>query len=331
MEFKNKVTFITNLVPESKYSLKCPFAMEAEGVTVHNTANRASAANEISYMINNNSSTSYHFCVDESQIIQAIPLDRNAWHAGDGNGAGNRKTIGIEIARSTHEDESLFNQAEENAAELVANICKERGWGVDKVYTHQHWSGKKCPHKTLDKGWERFLNLVRKYLGEAEVEVPVTPVQPTTPVANPVVNVTYAVMTENGKILPEVTNLEDYAGLENVKIKGIAMKVDKGYVKYQVHVLGGAWLPWVDGYNWKDAINGYAGNGKVIDAIRIYYETPADIVKQTGRYYKAKYRTSQNKSTNYYAWQLDDEKTSDMDGYAGSYGKPIDKVQICIE
>ena len=330
MKFKNNVTFITNLVPESKYSLKCPFAMNAEGVTVHNTANRASAANEISYMINNNSSTSYHFCVDESQIIQAIPLNRNAWHAGDENGAGNRKTIGIEIARSTHEDESLFNQAEENAAELVANICKERGWGVDKVYTHQHWSGKRCPHKTLDKGWERFLNLVRKYLDQAEV--PVTPpVKPTTPVETPVVNATYAVMTEDGRILPEVTNLEDYAGLENVKIKGIAMKVDKGYVKYQVHVLGGAWLPWVDGYNWKDAINGYAGNGKVIDAIRIYYETPADIVKQTGRYYKAKYRTSQNKSANYYDWQLDDEKTSDMDGYAGLYGKPIDKVQICIE
>ena len=271
MEFKNNVIFISNLVPESKYGIKCPYKMNPEGITVHNTGGRASAADEMNYMRNNNLEKSFHFCVDENEIIQGLPLDRNGWHAGDGNGAGNRKTIGIEIARSTHEDESLFSQAEENAAELVANICKERGWGVDKVYTHQHWSGKRCPHKTLDKGWERFLNLVRKYLDQAEV--PVTPEKPTTPVETPVVNATYAVMTEDGRILPEVTNLADYAGLENVKIKGIAMKVDKGYVKYQVHVLGGAWLPWVDGYDWKDAINGYAGNGRVIDAIRIYYET----------------------------------------------------------
>lgn len=329
MLFKNNVSYVTELVPESKYGIKCPYQMKPEGVTVHNTGGRASAADEMNYMRNNNLEKSFHFCVDENEIIQGLPLDRNGWHAGDGNGSGNRKTIGIEIARSTHEDESLFNQAEENAAELVANICKERGWGVDKVYTHQHWSGKRCPHKTLDRGWDRFLNIVRKYLDQAEV--PVTPpVQPATPVADPVVNATYAVMTEDGRILPEVTNLADYAGLENVKIKGIAMKVDKGYVKYQVHVLGGAWLPWVDGYDWKDAINGYAGNGKVIDAIRIYYETPEDILNQTGRYYKAKYRTSPEKSGNYYAWQLDDEKTSDMDGYAGVIGKPIDKVQICI-
>ena len=153
----------------------------------------------------------------------------------------------------------------------------------------------------------------------------------TKPVAPTKINVTYSVQVEGGKILPAVKNLEDYAGIENKKITGIAMKVDKGTIKYQVHVLGGGWLDWVTGYNWKDHNNGYAGNGKPIDAIRVYYSTPSDLTKK-GDYREAKYHVSTIGNTKYYSWQLDDtvNKAKDMDGYAGAFGKAIDKVQIDI-
>lgn len=144
------------------------------------------------------------------------------------------------------------------------------------------------------------------------------------------VNVTYAVQIEGGKVLPSVKNLDDYAGIENKKITGIAMKVDKGAIKYQVHVIGGGWLDWVTGYNWNDHNNGYAGNGKPIDAIRVYYSTPSDLVKNGG-YREAKYRVSTIGNSNYYGWQLDDSKKNGMDGYAGAFGKVIDKLQIHIE
>lgn len=146
------------------------------------------------------------------------------------------------------------------------------------------------------------------------------------------VNVTYAVKIEGGRVLPAVTNLSDYTGIENKKITDIAMKVDKGSIKYQVHVLGGGWLPWVTGYNWNDHNNGYVGNGKAIDAIRVYYNTPSDLVKNGG-YREAKYRVSRIGSTGYYDWQLDDvvNKSKGMDGYAGALGKAIDKFQVCIE
>ena len=93
--------------------------------------------------------------------------NRSAWHAGDGGkGEGNRKTIGIEICYSTG-DKAKFEKAQENAAEFVAFKLKEYGWGIDKVYTHKHWSGKHCPHRTLDEyGWEYFLGLVEKYMGK---------------------------------------------------------------------------------------------------------------------------------------------------------------------
>ena len=158
-------TFKKDLILSSKYSLKCPYSMTPEYITVHNTSNSASALNEISYMKNNNNATSYHVCIDEQYVIQAIPFNRNAWHAGDGaNGTGNRKSIGIEIARSTSADATLFQRAEENAAKYIATLLKQYGWTTSRVKRHKDWSGKNCPHKTMEKGWDRFIKMIQAEL-----------------------------------------------------------------------------------------------------------------------------------------------------------------------
>ena len=158
------------MVPSSKYGIKCPYSMSPQYITIHNTANDASARNEAKYMISNNKKVSFHFVVDDKEVVQCVPLNRNAWHAGDGNGTGNRKSIGIEICYSKSGG-SRFTQAEINAAILTAQLLKERGWGIDRVKRHKDWSGKNCPHRTMSLGWERWLNIVRKYLGQAAVPV----------------------------------------------------------------------------------------------------------------------------------------------------------------
>lgn len=159
------VAIIKNLVSSSKYGVKCPYAMNPTRIVVHNTANDASAANEISYMIRNDNEVSFHFAVDDKEVIQGIPLDRNAWHAGDGgSGTGNRYGISIEICYSKSGGER-FIKAEKLAAKFIAQLLKERGWGIDKVTKHQDYSGKYCPHRTLDMGWQRFLNMVSAELG----------------------------------------------------------------------------------------------------------------------------------------------------------------------
>ncbi len=140
------------------------------------------------------------------------------------------------------------------------------------------------------------------------------------------VNFTYAVRIEGGKILPEVTNLANYAGIRGKRITDIAIKCDKGSIWYQVHVLGGGWLPKVTGYNWSDHNNGYAGNGKPIDAVRVYYNTPQDVVRSSG-YQKAQYKVSPVNG-NYYSWQYDNETDNGQDGYAGCFGKAIDRFQL---
>ena len=72
------------LVPESKYSIKCPHSMNPEFIIIHNTANDASAMAEISYMIGNNKKVSFHCAIDNYRIVQGVPFDRNTWNAGDG-------------------------------------------------------------------------------------------------------------------------------------------------------------------------------------------------------------------------------------------------------
>ena len=155
-----------NLVPESKYNIKCPYSMIPTGITVHNTANDASASNEINYMIRNNDYNSFHFAVDDKEIVQGLPLDRNGFHASDGaNGVGNRKTIGIEICYSKSGGDS-FLKAEQNAVDLIVYLLKKYNWDISSVKRHYDYAPdkKKCPHRTMDLGWDRFLNMISNKL-----------------------------------------------------------------------------------------------------------------------------------------------------------------------
>lgn len=135
------------------------------------------------------------------------------------------------------------------------------------------------------------------------------------------VNFTYAVRVEGGTIYPFVRNLQDFAGVQGRKITDIAIKCDVGSVSYRVHVLGKGWLSFVSGCNWSDGNNGYAGNGRVIDAVQVIYHPPV------GSWQKAQYRISPVKR-GYYSWQYNDETTGGQDGYAGAFGVPMDRFQL---
>ena len=135
------------------------------------------------------------------------------------------------------------------------------------------------------------------------------------------VNVYYRVKTQKHGWLPEVKNLEDYAGWEDSPIVDIAIRVDKGSVRYRVSPLNKDFLPFVTGYDLEDYNNGFAGDDKPIDRVEVYYYTPKDIRP----YKKAKYKV------NNYPWQYDNEKTNGQDGYAGEKGVNVVKFQIVIE
>lgn len=157
----------------------------------------------------------------------------------------------------------------------------------------------------------------------SDVKIDPTPYLDTNlpSVSNEEVNVYYKVKTKDYGWLSEVKNLEDYAGWKNSPIIGFAVKVDKGSVWYQAHVKGGDWLEPVTGYDINDFENGWAGDDREIDCVRIYYNTPSDIRP----FKKAKYKA------NDYEWQYDNETSHGQDGFAGVYGVNITELRIIIE
>lgn len=156
-----------NLMPSSLYSWKSPYSMTPTRIVVHNTANDASAENEIKFMNKSKAQggvqSSYHYAVDDKEAVQGLPENRNGFHAGDGSGKGNRQGIAIEICYSKSGGDR-FAKAEENAVELIVDILKRYGWGIDKVTKHQDYANKYCPHRTLDLGWDRFIKMIQAKL-----------------------------------------------------------------------------------------------------------------------------------------------------------------------
>ncbi len=147
-------------------------------ITIHNTGNPSStAAEERAWLTNpdNENQASYQIVVDDTEAVECIPLNEPAWHAGDGNGPGNRRSLGIEICESGD-----YAKALDNAAGIVARLIQERGWSTDRLRRHFDWSGKICPRLMYSGGswaeWKAFKNLVEYKLSasiskEAEDEM----------------------------------------------------------------------------------------------------------------------------------------------------------------
>lgn len=260
------INIVKQIVPQSKYSIKCPYSMTPIGITVHNTANDASARNEIAYMTNNNYETSFHFAVDDKEAVQGIELNRNAWHSSDGRyGTGNRKTIAIEICYSKSGGDR-FIKSEQNAVELIAYLMKQYGWGIDRVKRHYDYAPNKkyCPHRTMNMGWDRFLNMIKAKLSNSSSTI-------TEPDYTGVI--TYQAYTN--KWLPAVRKCDNtpngFAGIGNEPITAFRCKPAYGEIIYEAHKLGGGWYGAVNSRDYSsNSINSYAGiPSQAIDLIRI--------------------------------------------------------------
>ena len=165
----NGVPFTEWIVPKGNPDIRPGYHMTPKYITIHETDNTsvgAGARNHAQYLYNQavgntNRAASWHFTVDDKEIYQHLPINENGWHAGDGNGAGNRQSIAIEIAVNQDGD---YNKAVENAKKLAAHLMKETGVSLNNVVKHQKWSGKNCPSRMIREGqWDAFLTGVDKY------------------------------------------------------------------------------------------------------------------------------------------------------------------------
>jgi hypothetical protein len=126
-----------------------------------------------------------------------------------------------------------------------------------------------------------------------------------TPVVQTKVDVTYRVYS-NGRWLPNVINLNDYAGIYGQSISGIYANTNKGYIKYRVHI-NNRWLPFVTDRQ------DYAGIlGTNIDGLQM------QLIDLPG--HSVKYRVYVG--GRWLPWVLD------LDDYAGLYDQAIECIQV---
>lgn len=139
--------------------------MDWDTITVHNNANpKSSAENERAWLTNptNQRQASWHYVIKEDLIIQAIPDNEQAYHAGDGRGPGNTKSIGVEICESGD-----FEHSKRTAAKFIAAKLKEKGKGLESVKQHHDWSGKDCP-RLIRPVWPAFIAMIKAELVKEE-------------------------------------------------------------------------------------------------------------------------------------------------------------------
>jgi N-acetylmuramoyl-L-alanine amidase len=161
------MSYIVDHIPKTTANNRRPaIAMTAETITIHNTGNpRSTARAERNWLVSpqNSRQASYHIVIDDKETIECLPLNEVAWHAGDGRGNGNMKSIGIEICESGDYAKTL-----ERAVELVAKMLKDWGWKTDRLRRHWDWSKKICPRLMYDngtwKGWTDFMSKVENKL-----------------------------------------------------------------------------------------------------------------------------------------------------------------------
>lgn len=173
-----------------------PMAGKIIGVTVHNTdwitvARGTTPAEQYTRAtVNGNmKDVRVQYYVDNVCAWQNLPLSLSGWHAADGSGNGNRRTIAIEcIMSSAYNDRD--KKSEDNCARLAAALLKKYGLDINHLYTHTHWlnvrdgkrgtvdqlntmhnSYKMCPAYILPH-WAAFKAKVQAYLNGTSAAKP---------------------------------------------------------------------------------------------------------------------------------------------------------------
>ena len=160
----NGITIQQNIIPAGRHNR--PGGRNPDVyITIHETGNTDAGADAeahgkyLTSSAGEASLTSWHYTVDDHAIVQHLPDNETAYHAGDGTGGpGNTTSIGVEICVNSDGD---FARAKANAAALVRLLMAEHGIPLANIQQHPDWNGKNCPAtiRATPGAWEAFLAL----------------------------------------------------------------------------------------------------------------------------------------------------------------------------
>jgi len=148
-------------------------------ITVHNTSNTAPGAGALTHskfvrlkgynrIVNGEKKwVSWHFTVDDKHVIQQLPLNEHAIHAG---AKANNTSIGIEVCMNEGINQ---DKADKKAALLIAILCKKLKIDFSNIVNHKQWTGKNCPVLLLQK-WNEFKKEIQ--MSNEKLNMSITPI-----------------------------------------------------------------------------------------------------------------------------------------------------------
>ena len=150
------MTIRTDLIPTGRRN-RPGTACSCQAITIHETDNEACGADSAAharYLKGDTAAAlpvSWHYTVDEHEVVQHLPDREQGYHTG--KAIGNQTSIGIEICVNADGD---FERALQNAVQLVRILMERHGIPSGWVLQHFHWNMKNCPRRLRRAGWEEF-------------------------------------------------------------------------------------------------------------------------------------------------------------------------------
>ncbi|MGO4897857.1 N-acetylmuramoyl-L-alanine amidase [Bacillus sp. GM2] len=150
------VKVVKNYVKVNQYTRPGLKMSGVKGIVMHWTATPgASALNERNYFngtcIADKRYASAHYFVDRKEAQLIISENEVAYHAHDQNRCyvsflkPNANTTAIGVEMCVEKDGKIHSQTIQNAAELVADLCKRYGLSTNKIVRHYDVTNKNCP------------------------------------------------------------------------------------------------------------------------------------------------------------------------------------------
>lgn len=133
-------------------------------ITIHQTGNSKKGSDALAHgkLIANGYRSTWHYTVDDKNIVKHFDENIQCWHCGDGKGKGNTQSIGIELCINEDGD---YIKTIKNGVKLVKYLMEKYSIPITNVVQHNYWSGKDCP-KQIREGkegitWNKFIELIK--------------------------------------------------------------------------------------------------------------------------------------------------------------------------
>ncbi|MDA1478266.1 peptidoglycan recognition protein family protein [Bacillus changyiensis] len=150
------VKIVKNFVKVNRYTRPGAKLSGVKGIVMHYTATPgASSLNERNYFngtcVAAKRYASAHYFVDRKEAQYIIPENEMAYHAHDGNRCyvsflkPNANQTAISVEMCVEKDGNIHSETIENAAELVAKLCKRYGLSTSRIVRHYDVTRKNCP------------------------------------------------------------------------------------------------------------------------------------------------------------------------------------------